>query len=80
MERYGISFFNGTYFQALAPGAGLEPATNALTGRCSTIELSRNMLAPEGAYAHSSLNASRRKAAYVIKGRDIRIILIGISS
>ncbi len=28
-----------------APGAGLEPATNALTGRCSTIELSRNRVA-----------------------------------
>ena len=31
-----------TYF--LAPEAGLEPATIALTGRCSTIELLRNML------------------------------------
>ncbi len=25
----------------MAPEAGLEPATNALTGRCSTIELLR---------------------------------------
>lgn len=27
--------------ELMAPGAGLEPATNALTGRCSTIELAR---------------------------------------
>ena len=26
----------------LAPGAGIEPATNRLTGDCSTAELSRN--------------------------------------
>lgn len=27
--------------ELMAPGAGLEPATDALTGRCSTIELAR---------------------------------------
>ena len=29
--------------QDFAPGAGIEPATNRLTGDCSTAELSRNM-------------------------------------
>ena len=27
-----------------APGAGFDPATNRLTGDCSTAELSRNVL------------------------------------
>lgn len=32
-------------FIYLAPGVGLEPTTNSLTGSCSTIELSRNTAA-----------------------------------
>ena len=34
----GLEFF--TLFKT--PGAGIEPATNRLTGDCSTAELSRN--------------------------------------
>ena len=40
LKRKNRLFF--TCFFNHAPGAGIEPATNRLTGDCSTAELSRN--------------------------------------
>lgn len=37
-------FGNGMFFSFKAPRVGIEPTTNALTARCSTAELSRNMV------------------------------------
>ena len=45
----------------LAPGAGLEPATNALTGRRSTIELPRNIFLTN--FCILAEKSPRRKAA-----------------
>lgn len=38
-----IQINNVEVFQFAAPGVGIEPTTNRLTGDCSTAELSRNI-------------------------------------
>ena len=42
-DRNEKRLYRNTVFFHLAPEAGIEPATNRLTGDCSTAELLRNM-------------------------------------
>ena len=57
-------------YLTMAPGAGLEPATAALTVRNSTIELSRNLKISQSMLRYPSNPLNERRRA---RKKDVRI-------